>query len=66
VAFFIGRGWLRGNYEPDVDDPKVPRFVRTAVLINEYQPEDDAVDYGFYTDEHLKLLHKKSMYIVDI
>jgi SP family xylose:H+ symportor-like MFS transporter len=21
---------------------------------------------GFYTDEHLKLLHKKSMYIVDI
>jgi len=37
-----------GLYEPVLDDPKVPRFVKTAVMIDDYKMSDDVVDYGFY------------------
>jgi choloylglycine hydrolase len=35
-----------GFYEPDLDDRKVPRFVKTAVMIRDYEPSRDAVEYG--------------------
>ena len=41
--YFKGFG---GLYEPDLDDNKVPRLVKTAVMIRDYDPAQDAVEYG--------------------
>jgi hypothetical protein len=35
-----------GFYEPDLDDRRVPRFVKTAVMIRDYEPSRNAVAYG--------------------
>ncbi len=44
LKYYKGFG---GFYEPELDDPKVPRFVKTAVMINQYTSDHDIVDYGF-------------------
>jgi choloylglycine hydrolase len=36
-----------GLYEPSLNDPKVPRFVKTAVMLRDYEPGQDPVEYGF-------------------
>ena len=41
--YFKGFG---GLYEPDLNNNKVPRFVKTAVMIRDYDPALDAVAYG--------------------
>jgi len=52
LKYYKGFG---GNYEPDVTNPKVPRFVRTAVLIDEFQTDQNPVDYGFYMLKTLRV-----------
>lgn len=42
--YFKGFG---GFYEPALDDIRVPRYVKTAVMIKNYDPAQNAVDYGF-------------------
>jgi len=44
LKFYKGFG---GLYEPDLTDPEVPRFVKTATMIRDYDPTQNAVDYGF-------------------
>ncbi len=44
LRYFKGFG---GTYEPTLEDPKVPRFVKTAVMLRDYRPTQNAVDYGF-------------------
>jgi choloylglycine hydrolase len=52
LKYFRGFG---GEYQPDETDPNVPRFVRTAVMIDNYQKEDDPIDYGFYMLKTLRV-----------
>ncbi|WP_163322030.1 hypothetical protein [Draconibacterium mangrovi] len=52
--YFRGFG---GEYQPDETDPNVPRFVRTAVMIDNYQKEDDPIDYGFYMLKTLRVFN---------
>ena len=52
LKYFRGFG---GEYKPDVEDPNVPRFVRTAVMIDNFQKDDDPVDYGFYMLKTLRV-----------
>lgn len=51
LKYYKGFG---GSYEPNVNDPKVPRFVRTAVLLNEYR-DQNPVEYGFHMLEILRV-----------
>ncbi|MCU0292465.1 MAG: hypothetical protein MUF10_10845 [Thermoanaerobaculaceae bacterium] len=44
ARYFKGFG---GLYEPNLDDREVPRFVKTAVMLRDYPPTEDAVAYGF-------------------
>jgi hypothetical protein len=44
-----------GFYEPDLDDRKVPRYVKTAVMIRDYDPSKDAVEYGFMMLDRLQV-----------
>jgi len=44
IKYYKGFG---GLYEPVLNDPKVPRFVKTAVMIRDYEPSRKIVDYGF-------------------
>lgn len=50
LKYYKGFG---GLYEPDLNDPRVPRFVKTAVMVRDYDPARDAVEYGFYMLEKL-------------
>jgi choloylglycine hydrolase len=43
ARYFQGFG---GFYAPDLNDKKVPRFVKTAVMLRDYDPTQDAVEYG--------------------
>jgi|WetSurSiteA1Bulk_404760.scaffolds.fasta_scaffold03492_2 penicillin V acylase-like amidase (Ntn superfamily) len=43
ASYFQGFG---GLYAPDLNDKKVPRFVKTAVMLSDYDPARDAVEYG--------------------
>lgn len=43
LKYYKGFG---GLYEPDMSDPMVPRFVKAAVLIRDYDPALNAVEYG--------------------
>ena len=52
LKYYRGFG---GFYEPDLDDPKVPRFVKTAVLIRDYDLNLDPVRYGFKILDTLKV-----------
>jgi choloylglycine hydrolase len=44
LKYYKGFG---GLYEPDLHDPEVPRFVKTAVMLRDYKPTQDIIDYGF-------------------
>jgi hypothetical protein len=44
LKYYKGFG---GLYEPDLNDPKVPRFVKTTVMIRDYEQDKNIVDYGF-------------------
>jgi len=44
LKYYKGSG---GLYEPDLSDHRVPRFVKTAVMIRDYEPTRSVVDYGF-------------------
>jgi len=44
-----------GDYEVDMDDPEIPRFVKADQLIKAYQPSDNIVDYGFYMLDKIKV-----------
>ena len=68
--YFKGFG---GSYEPDLNDPEVPRFVKTAVMLRDYSPAQDAVAYGFRILDQLKVretpdwsvifdVHKETVY----
>jgi choloylglycine hydrolase len=52
LKYYKGFG---GLYEPGLDDPKVPRFVKTAVMIDEYDAEENIVEYGFYMLDKIKV-----------
>jgi penicillin V acylase-like amidase (Ntn superfamily) len=43
LDYFQGFG---GLYAPTLDDRKVPRFVKTAAMIRDFDPSQDAVAYG--------------------
>jgi len=55
LKYYKGFG---GLYETDLNDPEVPRFVKTAVLIRDYYPTQNIVDYG------LDMLQKIKVYDV--
>lgn len=44
LRYYKGFG---GCYEPSLTDPEVPRFVKTAVMLRDYDPSQNAVEYGF-------------------
>jgi len=44
LKYYKGFG---GLYEPVLNDHRVPRFVKTAVMIRDYKPAQDIVEYGF-------------------
>ncbi len=44
LKYYKGFG---GFYEVEMSKPEVPRFVKTARMIEEYDPSENAVDYGF-------------------
>ncbi len=44
LKYYRGFG---GLYEPELNDPEVPRFVKAAVMIRDYNPDQNIVDYGF-------------------
>ncbi|MEE4270224.1 MAG: hypothetical protein V2I67_01035 [Thermoanaerobaculales bacterium] len=52
LRYFEGFG---GEYEPDLDDSNVPRFVKTAVMTRDYDPAMDAVEYGLMMLDQLKV-----------
>ena len=52
LKYYKGFG---GLYEPVLDDPRVPRFVKTAVLVRDYKPEQNIVDYGFEMLDAIKV-----------
>jgi choloylglycine hydrolase len=52
LKYFKGFG---GFYEPVLDDYKVPRFVKTAVMVRDYDPSQDAVEYAFEMLDYLKV-----------
>nr|WP_319269945.1 hypothetical protein [uncultured Draconibacterium sp.] len=52
LKYFRGFG---GEYRPDVEDPNVPRFVRTAVMIDNFKKDDDPISYGFYMLKTLRV-----------
>jgi len=52
LKYYKGFG---GFYEVELNRPEVPRFVKTARMIKEYDPAEDAVDYGFKMLDALKV-----------
>ena len=44
LKYYKGFG---GLYEPVLNDPEVPRFVKTAVMTKNYKPSQSVVEYGF-------------------
>jgi len=50
ARYFRGFG---GAYEPRLDDPRVPRYVKTAIMLKEYDASRDAVAYGFQVLKNL-------------
>jgi len=43
LRYYEGFG---GSYEPDLGDPEVPRFVKAAVMMRDYDPAESGVEYG--------------------
>jgi len=52
LKFYKGFG---GDYEPSLNDPKVPRFVKTAVLARDYQSTQNIAEYGLKMLETLRV-----------
>jgi len=52
LKYFKGYG---GQYEIDLADIEVPRFAKTAKLIQDYDPAQDAVQYGLMMLETIKV-----------
>ncbi len=52
LKYYHGFG---GLYEPNLNDPKVPRFVKAAVMLRDFDPAQNAVDYGFQMLDNLKV-----------
>jgi len=52
LKYYKGYG---GDYEIEINDPHVPRFAKTAWMIEEYDPKDDIVDYGLDMLDNLKV-----------
>ncbi len=44
-----------GLYKVELDNPNVPRYVKTDWLIKNYDPKQNAVDYGFYMLDKIKV-----------
>ncbi len=44
LKYYRGFG---GLYEPELNDPEVPRFVKAAVMLRDFNPDQNIVDYGF-------------------
>ncbi len=52
ARYFQGFG---GLYAPALDDKNVPRFVKTAAMIRDYDPAQDAVEYGLRMLDRIKV-----------
>ena len=52
ARYFQGFG---GLYDPDLDDKNTPRFVKTAAMIRAYDPAQDAVEYGRWMLNRIKV-----------
>lgn len=52
LKYYRGYG---GLYEPDLNDPEVPRFAKAAKMIEDYNPIQDIVEYGFDMLKHLQV-----------
>jgi choloylglycine hydrolase len=52
LRYYRGFG---GLYQPVLHDLRVPRFVKTAVMVRDYDPAQDVVDYGFAMLDTLKV-----------
>jgi len=50
ARYFKGFG---GLYEPKLEDKTVPRFIKTAIMLDRFDPAQDAVTYGFSILDHL-------------
>lgn len=50
LKYYKGFG---GQYEPDLSDREVPRFVKTAAMVRDYNPAEDAVEHGFQMLQNL-------------
>jgi len=50
LKYYKGFG---GLYEPVLNDPEVPRFVKTAVMLRDYDPADNVVEYGLQMLDNL-------------
>ena len=52
ARYFRGFG---GLYEPNLDDRHVPRFVKTAAMIRDYDPSRPAAEYGLEMLDRIKV-----------
>ncbi len=52
LNYFIPYG---GAYSVDISDPQIPRFVKADYLLNNYDPSENIVDYGFYILDGIKV-----------
>ena len=53
-----------GLYKVEMDNPEVPRFVKTAELIKNYDPVQNIIDYGFYMLDKIQVNDKPEWSIV--
>jgi len=52
LKYYKGFG---GLYDIDIDDPEVPRFAKAAKMIRDFDPADNAVQYGIKMLDDLKV-----------
>ncbi len=53
-----------GLYEVEMDNPNVPRFVKAKQLIQNFDPAQNIVDYGFYILDKIQVNDKPEWSIV--
>ncbi len=53
-----------GLYEVELNNPEVPRFVKTAYLTQKYESSQDIIDYGFYMLDKIQVSDKPEWSIV--
>lgn len=61
MKYYEGFG---GLYKVDMDSPYVPRFVKTAQLIKDYNPSKNIIDYSFRMLEQIKVFDEPEWSIV--